>query len=508
MLKNDSTFAPFMSKNHSLSVGLNPLGMRTASEQLFTTLLPGMNVVTLRVRYYSFYCWILKCFYEERDNVTLADFRKHIRMSEFLMALIHANSNNGLGIPGITAAIEEVNKGGTTITITNKATPNGKNTGGYWKGSLGALGTYYIASLQEMGLIRPVADNPHFYNITKKNDDLEYICGEMLADAFEDSVGHQCSELFIKCVKDGCITYTELKELEHKFQSHYMKEGEERNLLTHMLLQKDHPAIITSGNMRKETIYLLLKYLEENNEEKFSELEYARFIYQQFKQGDLDSAAAVGWYAYYLNDSRQFEALNIFGELLNRLRESNVPGGWVNIENFSEQLSDEICSELGKRNEYLGDVLNNWNTIKMPNSKMAKAFYQMLDDYVQNKEYEIHKDMLKNFFHSLHNDAMGSFELLKDKFTITFHDYIKTFLTDYIIYNHYTEAMRKFSQNGVPTQKLAIENGYVRWLDNYFSTHSSPRINTLYNFVRDLGLVANKKLTMDGRKLLKQLEND
>ena len=80
------------------------------------------------------------------------------------------------------------------------------------------------------------------------------------------------------------------------------------------------------------------------------------------------------------------------------------------------------------------------------------------------------------------------------------------FITDYIIYNHYTEAMRKFSQNGVPTQKLAIENGYVRWLDNYFSTHSSPRINTLYNFVSDLGLVANYKLTVDGINLLKLLE--
>ena len=39
-----------MGDNKTLSVGLNPLGIRTASEQLFTTLLPGLNVVTLRIR--------------------------------------------------------------------------------------------------------------------------------------------------------------------------------------------------------------------------------------------------------------------------------------------------------------------------------------------------------------------------------------------------------------------------------------------------------------------------
>lgn len=60
MLRNNIVLAPFIGENLSFSVGLNPLGIRTASEQLFTTLLPGMNVVTLRIRYYSFYCWLLK----------------------------------------------------------------------------------------------------------------------------------------------------------------------------------------------------------------------------------------------------------------------------------------------------------------------------------------------------------------------------------------------------------------------------------------------------------------
>lgn len=90
------SYAPFMGDNKPLSVGLNPLGIRTASEQLFTTLLPGLNVVTLRIRYYSFYCWLLKSFYAKRTEAKKADLQRHIRMSELLMALIHAQSNSYL----------------------------------------------------------------------------------------------------------------------------------------------------------------------------------------------------------------------------------------------------------------------------------------------------------------------------------------------------------------------------------------------------------------------------
>ena len=68
--------------------------------------------------------------------------------------------------------------------------------------------------------------------------------------------------------------------------------------------------------------------------------------------------------------------------------------------------------------------------------------------------------------------------------------------------------MRKFSQNGVPTQKLTIENGYVRGLSTYDATHSSPRINTLRNYATDLGLIEGYKLTPKGMELLKMLEND
>ena len=85
---------------------------------------------------------------------------------------------------------------------------------------------------------------------------------------------------------------------------------------------------------------------------------------------------------------------------------------------------------------------------------------------------------------------------------------VKRYLTENIIYNHYSESMRKYSQNGIPTQKLTIENGYVRGIATYSATHSSPRIDTLRNYATDLGLISGNKITSKGEKLLNTLQDD
>ena len=507
ILKNDIVLAPFIGENLSFSVGLNPLGIRTASEQLFTTLLPGMNVVTLRIRYYSFYCWLLKCFYDTRDIANLADLRRHIRISELLMALIHAKSGDGLGIPGITYAQSMINENKEEYNLVDGAMPNGKATGGYWKGSLGAMGTYYIASLAEMGLVAPLTDNMHLYNITKKTD-ANYITGEHLADAFEKSVGKESSLLFLKCLSEGIVNNNELDILVKTFKAKSMNIGDETNLLIAMLLQHDNPAAETKTYMRRNTIQLLLNYFITNEVDYLSELKFARYVYNEFKRGNTKSVSAIGWYAYYLNDSRQYESLIIFSELLKRLNNSNMPGGWELIENITSDLADEVCIDFAIESETLEEVIDNWDMYKRPLNIMSEAFYVILDDYVQNKSYDDYKSELRLFFHGIHNDAMDSFDTIKSYYNYKFHDYIQKFLTDNIIYTHYCEAMRKFSQNGVATQKLTIENGYVKGLECYEATHSSPRINTLFNFVSDLGLIANYKLTKKGEELLNQLNND
>ena len=78
-----------------------------------------------------------------------------------------------------------------------------------------------------------------------------------------------------------------------------------------MLLQNDKPYILKESKLRKDSLRLLLGYLYECPVDNFSELAFAKYVYDKYNKGTEDSLAAVGWYAYYLNDSRQYEALNI-----------------------------------------------------------------------------------------------------------------------------------------------------------------------------------------------------
>lgn len=506
MLKNDISYAPFMGDNKTLSVGLNPLGIRTASEQLFTTLLPGLNVVTLRIRYYSFYCWLLKTFYSQRTQANLADLRKHIRMSELLMALIHAKSQNGGGVPGITRGYEVVAKENEVINFNEDAMPGGKPSGGYWKGTLGAFGTYYAASLQEMGIILPLIDNASLYNVTPKSD--EYIAGEELADAFAETIGNEMSTLFQECAKIGIVTRQQLEQMEPYFQTHQLSDNKESKLLLKMLLQNDRPSSSQESELRKNSIRLLLSFLNEMDVTNFSELEFARYVYGRYSNGTDTSTAAVGWYAYYLNDSRQFEALNIFDVVLRRLKDSTKPGQWENIDNFTTELANEVCEFFEAQDKKVKELLDEWDSIEPPTDPMAHAFYVILDDYKRNSNYRECKSIVREFFRGVSNDAMDAFDVLEKHMDESMQNYVKTYLTEDIIYKHYSESMRKFSQNSIPTQKLTIENGFVRGLSTYGATHSSPRIDTIRNFITDLGLIEGYKVTDKGVELLKELEND
>lgn len=505
MLKNNNFYAPFMNDNKALSVGLNPLGIRTASEQLFTTLLPGLNVVTLRIRYYSFYCWLLKRFFTQRTHANLADLRRHLRLSELLMALIHAQSDNNSGVPGITRALEIIDREGDIINFNEDAMPGGKPAGGYWKGSLGAFGTYYAASLQEIGIILPLIDNTKLYNVTPKTGD--YISGEELAAAFAETIGEDMAQLFESCAKDGIVTRKQLADMVPFFQSHNLPENSERDLLLNLLLQNDHPSSKQESQLRRNTLRLLISFLKEIDVKEFSELDFARYVYGRYSNGADKSVAAVGWYAYYLNDCRQFEALNIFNAVLNRLKKSTQPGQWENINEFTSLLSEEVCDSLNVKGMTINEVLTDWESIDTPQEPIAHAFYNILDNYKLNSNYRDCQTIVHTFFRSVNNDALDAFDTLEKHLDNTMEIYVKQYITEEIIYKHYSESMRKFNQNGIPTQKLTIENGYVRGLSTYDATHSSPRIDTLRNYVADLGLIKDCKPTKKGLELLKTLEN-
>ena len=488
-----------------MSIGLNPLGMRTASEQIFTALLPGMNVVTLRIRYYSFYCWLLQRYYATRERATLSDLRRHVRTSELLLALIHVACGRANGVPGTQRAGNILSTNEENIDFLQDAIPDDKDAKSYWDGVNGILGSYYVVALQELNLIKPLADNARLYNVTPYNETT--IAGEEMAEAFGKSVA-PVSDLFESCARTGRVSREELLKMAPYFQMHEMGNSEERSLLLQVLLQPDRVMAERATHFRRGTLRLLLRFLRDMRPERFSEIEFAQYVYQQFAQGQDRSIVAMGWYAYHLNDRRQYASLCIFNELLTILTQSDAPGQWETIATLTAQLADDVVSALNCDTLTVAEALQRWLTIIPPEQKMAQAFYNLLDDYRQNEGFRDTQKRIKEAGITVTNDALNAFADLESHRGEPLVQYIQRFLTEKIIYNHYAEAMRKYCLTGVATHKLTIESGRVKGLALYEPSHSTPRVGTLYEFATDLALVKEAKITPLGIKTLSLLEDD
>lgn len=113
---------PFFNKKVDLKAGLNQLGLRNASEALFTSLLTGLNNVSNRIRYYSFYCWLVGEFYKNRKVLQI---RNSINISAILSTywflFIPEDGKNGRYPPtpnwDIRSLLVPLNRLGTRIKV-------------------------------------------------------------------------------------------------------------------------------------------------------------------------------------------------------------------------------------------------------------------------------------------------------------------------------------------------------------------------------------------------------
>ena len=139
-MKANEAIIPFFNKTPELVAGLNQLGMRNQAEVLFTSLLPGLNNVSNRVRYYSFYCWLIREFYKDKEQVLESEFNQFIRKAEYLLALVHTKGEGVQGIPGITYALNKRHNSAEPYLLDEGIYNSvGKTDGTYWKNTGGVL---------------------------------------------------------------------------------------------------------------------------------------------------------------------------------------------------------------------------------------------------------------------------------------------------------------------------------------------------------------------------------
>ncbi len=528
VIKSNQSIAPFFGERLSFIRGLDPLGLQNTSEATFSLLLPGLNNVTGRIRYYSFYCWLLDQYSERVGRTDPDEQRRFIRKAEYFIALnSQYYEGNNENIPGSNYAKLEVQKEGVNAHDLNagitKADGSTANT--YWNFKWGAFGQYYLGSLRDIGIIIDRDNNAGIYARTNSRKD-EFVSGEMLANAFDQNIPAELKTLFFTCLTDGKISKTQLQSLLPAFNlTQISEESEEQQLLTRLLIQKDYPLRIEEepSTLRRQSIYHLLRFVEDGSG-LFGDREFVYSVYDSkgLKDGNLDFSL-LGWYYYQFNEFWHYANTSILNGTLAYLEATKGPN-WMPLSQFVQNVSEQVIAELINMgliedgNTIVTELLkflNNdeyhflhqaANSIEV--EKAMNGFLLMFSQYLNNvNELVLLKEYGKNHQLAKDGEGVGYFLLqfrLKQEMPLI--EYLKEYIFKNIIYRHQYVAFRKIRGGGLSTQKFIIEDHHIRYLGNFEAGYTGPRIGSLISFLRDLNIISpDNKLTTYGEQVLTQV---
>jgi hypothetical protein len=508
ILRDSKSFVPFLSKKLSFVRGLDPLGLSNTSDATFSMLLPGLNNVTGRIRYYSFYCWLLSQ-YEALEMKK--EQRFFIRKAEYLVALIAQTFEKDIpGIPGSNYAFKRYEEEETTTFNLDEGVGSNsdKTDGTYWKYSWGAFGQYYLGSLRDIGLISEKSESIAIHS------DLR-VSPQDLSTAFHQNLSEEDVQSFIECILKGSVSRKELDALKNSFNLSKVPVGtEEEKLLLNLLLQLDHPTDKEKKTIhRNTTIRQLLSSIELKGKIKDRQFVVEAFNKRGvFETGEAPNPTYFGWYYYQVNEYWTYANTAILNGLLHELA-TEYQKSWVPIQRLTHALSTALFVD-GQRtfSEYLSEQEFNLESLKSDIDKssggeralhgfrMIFGLYRfILSDLDKLYTYGLENNLLRS------GNAPGFFStLFKQESKGNLDEFIQGYLQQHIIQRHQMVAFRKMGSGTLSTEKFVVEEGLIRYIDNFEPAYTGPRIGNLLSFLKDLNVFSEEfELNSSGKELLK-----
>lgn len=530
VIRSNESIVPFFGERLGFIRGLDPLGLQNTSESTFTLLLPGLNNVTGRIRYYSFYCWLLDEYSKRVGSTDPLEQQKFIRKAEYIIALISQfMEGDATSIPGSNYATNEVQQNEKGKYDLNAGTykPDGATRNTYWNYFSGAFGQYYLGSLQDISIVAARENNANVFVRTSHVDD-GFVSGELLANAFDTTIPAAHKTIFYDSIHEGWITKKELQTILPSFNlTTVPKNSDEQTLLIKLLLQKDFPLRIEEEppTFRNQTIRLLLNYIKNLNEE--DQLDARDFVFYCYdSKGYLEQTeqqCLLGWYYYQMNEFWQYANTAILNGTLNHLQTLAGPN-FTPLSNLVTEITKGVVKELVKTKiiksgdstleellrkitlkteyEYYNKIGGNDDILSVTNSLLL-----ILSLYKSNKQ---HLERLKQYgtHHQIERDGESVTYFLKLETSMgkSIRDYLTDFVYSRIIYRHQYVAFRKIGGGSYSTQKFIIEDHRIRYIGNFDAGFTGPRIGRLISFLYDLNIISSKdRLTKEGGKILKEL---
>lgn len=494
--------------------GLDPLGMQRPIELIYQSLLPGVSTITLRLRYYSFFSWLLQAYVKE-GRATKEDkaFRRFQRRAEALYALICARGNSELGVAGIewaTRRLSEFDKQlvpqDFLIDFRADADPDTDQNFRYLRNLGGAFGGIYASQMREMGLV--------------KLDDIKVLVpfcmppALPLAAGFEESLGDQV-KTFMASVEAGRVSLENLDQLAAFKPSNILVGSAEQRALASVLMGR-HDAAMDADLTRRQTLVMLLQLAKIfQRQPKSEEVKWIWFGADGDQNLQLpDSDLRPLWALYQASDLLRlayevllFAGLRIVKEaptgrlplsvVVSRILElADLPSAvsldvWMHKQ-VSEENIENLARSATQRMFDAASTGESADEVKASLTLITTLVYkaQQFDAAVTERLGTL------GHFQSLASEAI----FFGDRMHLPVMGVFAELVRERILKRHLWVASRKFRNQKAYTFLIEPDEGALRFRSFFRVSPSSPRITQAVQFLHDVKFLDDRGITELGLK--------
>lgn len=511
---------PFWGAKSKLAGGRDPLAIQNSSVVIYTSMIPGITNLTNRVRYMGFYCWLLNRMLKELERKGETKLSKkeqisYLRRAELLLAYItYANyqsvdSSSATGVGGTQYA-------GTHFDIHCSGVDLKKGEKSYWKNSLGIFGQYYVGVMLSLGLIAN-PDNEHCW----------YRCstiGDSLGEAFEANISIEVGDNFIESIVKGYIDRENLSGEFKAFALHVIPDGEEMDLYRKIILGKDSEYVQIASYYRRDTIRLILKFIETGAETSHYRTT-SKFV-EPFLQDNFEDVLNRAmdapdekkfWFLYELNELVHYSYEIFHTGLLQYLTQEPQPLDSV-IELLLAEVEDE-CKERNVKNvsdledgTSIHKIFFNMKTAKYVSEQICYAIQLLQKLY---KEVEKYLDFIK--VQKIGGEPVnreGCAPLLLPMLIANKEDLLITdVVTDILVKAINIHTKSSFEKSTISkglVNNYLIDDGFIWKLRETYATRTNPRIKNTLQYLIDMRLVSvtptsnDLQLTEEGKNFIRE----
>lgn len=507
---------PDWNKPGAFSAGRDPLGLQAASVRLYTGLLPGLTNVTNRLRYFSFYCWVVRQFELRHHSAAEDKWKLFIRRAEAIYVLAsRIGDNEGAGgMAGSNWAGDHLELPSEQEFDFSAWTDRPGKTEQYLKAPRGNFGQFYVASMLEMGMLEE--HTAPVYAVTEKY-------GLQLATAFEKACP-KASILLLDAIETGAVTRESCELISEEAHPSLLREhSDETRLLREYLCgeRESDP----SARARRASLWNILSIIKQTSLASENDLRRELYV-QNNTAAQANSELATNlqtWRAYMVN-----EFCHITLELLLNALTHRVNGNRTSsINQIAEHLVSAYLKQASAQSRPIADLAQE---IALPNLLAEHELGNDISEIVRNNIEAPSDDDTANavkllvslwnrwssdreFVRILHSatvsgrSAAGIFGMLDRLANEPAGEALAALIRKFIISNHLLIAGQKLSSSGTFTYRFIVDEGQL--VDGVPAKYdfTTPRIGNLIKFAEDARLLgADGEVTEVGKAFLRAVQ--